>query len=279
MSGRLDGKVAMITGGVSGIGLGTVELFVAEGCRVVVADLLEDEGRALEDRFAGQVRFVRCDVTKEADIARAVGTAPEAFGGLDVLFNNAGASDMVFDVESIDAEKWDWMFALLVRAPALGMKYAAPLIAARGGGSVINTASVAGLQAGFGTLPYSSAKAALIHLSRVAAASLAPKRIRVNAICPGFIATPITGTSQGLSREASKQMAAQLVEVGVDLQPLPRAGVPQDIAEAALFLASDASVFVTGTHLIVDGGLSTGPRNPWTTGESNPFEALAPAEG
>jgi NAD(P)-dependent dehydrogenase (short-subunit alcohol dehydrogenase family) len=274
MTGRLDGKVAVITGGVSGIGLGAVELFVAEGAKVVAADIQDEKGRMLERRFAGAVRYARCDVTVEADIAAAVGLAQSEFGGLDVLFNNAGISDMMRSIVDIQAETWSWIFDVLVRGPALGMKYAAPLMAARGGGSIVNTASIAGLQAGWGPIAYSSAKAAVIHMSRCAAAQLSPQKIRVNAICPGLIATSIFGASLGLPREVADQMAARVAEHGAKVQPIPKAGVPQDIARAALYLASDDSEFVTGTHLVVDGGITIGSRHSWDTSGPSPFAEL-----
>jgi NAD(P)-dependent dehydrogenase (short-subunit alcohol dehydrogenase family) len=274
MTGRLDGKVAVITGGVSGIGLGAVELFVAEGAKVVAADIQDEKGRMLERRFAGAVRYARCDVTVEANIAAAVGLAQSEFGGLDVLFNNAGISDMMRSIADIQAETWSWIFDVLVRGPALGMKYAAPLMAARGGGSIVNTASIAGLQAGWGPIAYSSAKAAVIHMSRCAAAQLSPQKIRVNAICPGLIATSIFGASLGLPREVADQMAARVAEHGAKVQPIPKAGAPEDIARAALYLASDDSEFVTGTHLVVDGGITIGSRHSWDTSGPSPFAEL-----
>jgi NAD(P)-dependent dehydrogenase (short-subunit alcohol dehydrogenase family) len=276
MAGRLEGKVAVITGGVSGIGLGTVELFVAEGCRVVAADIQDEKGRMLAQRFGDKLRYVRCDVTVEGDIAGAVGLAASEFGGLDILFNNAGISDGMRAIAEIEAEKWSWIFDVLVRGPALGMKYAAPLMVERGGGAIINTASIAGLQAGWGPIAYSSAKAAVIHMSKVAAAQLSPQKIRVNAICPGLIATSIFGASLGLPREVADQMAARVAEHGASVQPIPKAGAPDDIAQAALYLASDAAQFVTGTHLVVDGGITVGSRHAWDQAGPSPFAALFP---
>ncbi|HWU78889.1 MAG TPA: SDR family NAD(P)-dependent oxidoreductase, partial [Caulobacter sp.] len=150
MTGRLDGKVAVITGGCSGIGLGTVELFVAHGGKVVAADLQAEKGEMLEKRFPGQVRFAPCDVTHESQVAAALALAQDAFGGLDILFNNAGHGGAPNGVADMTAEGWDATFALLLRGPVLGMKHALPLMLQRGGGSIINTASIAGLQAGFG---------------------------------------------------------------------------------------------------------------------------------
>ena len=274
MAGRLDGKVAVITGGCSGIGLGTVELFVAEGAQVVAADIQDEKGAILEKRFPGQVAYAHCDVTSEADIEGALKKAKSEFGGLDILFNNAGISDRMTSITEVTVEGWDWIYAILVRGPALGMKHAAPMMIERGGGSIVNTASIAGLQAGFGPIAYSSAKAAVIHMSRVAAAQLSPQKIRVNAICPGLIATSIFGASFGATREMADQMAARVAELGATVQPVPKAGVPDDIAQAALYLASDASAFVSGTHLVVDGGITVGGRHAWDQTMVSPFAQI-----
>jgi NAD(P)-dependent dehydrogenase (short-subunit alcohol dehydrogenase family) len=274
MTARLEGKIALITGGCSGIGLGTVELFLAEGAKVVAADVQDEKGQTLEQRFAGALRYVHCDVTAEADIAAACAMAAEAFGGLDVLFNNAGHAGLPGGVEAIAADAWDQTFALLVRGPALGMKHAAPLMRARGGGSIINTASIAGLQAGWGPLAYSTAKAAVIHLSRCAAAELAPQKIRVNAICPGLIATSIFGVAMGMERPAADQMAAMIAHNAAAAQPIAKSGAPGDIAAAALFLASDEAAFVTGTHMVVDGGITVGPRHSWDPAAGSPFATI-----
>jgi NAD(P)-dependent dehydrogenase (short-subunit alcohol dehydrogenase family) len=275
MNDRLAKKIALITGGASGIGLGAVELFVAEGAQVVAADVQDEKGAILEQRFPGKVAYVHCDVTREGDIEAAVARAKSEFGGLDILFNNAGHGGAVGGVEETNAEAWDSTFALLVRAVILGMKHAVPLMKARGGGSIVNTASIAGLQAGWGPIAYSTAKCAVIHLTKVTAAELSPQNIRVNAICPGLIATSIFGASMGLPREVADQMAARIEEVAPQFQPVPKAGVPRDIAEAALYLASDASAFVSGTHLVVDGGITIGSRHSWNPEAVSPLlEAL-----
>jgi len=274
MAGRLDGKVALITGGASGIGLGTVELFVAEGAKVVAADIQDEKGAMLEKRFPGQVVYAHCDVTSEAEIEAAVQKAKTEFGGLDILFNNAGISDRMTSIGEITADGWSWIFDILVRGPALGMKHAVPLMLERGGGSIINTASIAGLQAGFGPIAYSTAKAGVIHMSRVAAAQLSPQKIRVNAICPGLIATSIFGASFGLPREVADQMAARVAENAAQAQPVPKAGLPDDIAQAALYLASDAAAFVSGTHIVVDGGITVGGRHSWDPNMVSPFATI-----
>jgi NAD(P)-dependent dehydrogenase (short-subunit alcohol dehydrogenase family) len=274
MPGQLQGKVALITGGCSGIGLGTVELFVAEGANVVVADVQDEKGAMLEQRFPDRARYSHCDVTEEADIAKATALAKEAFGGLDILFNNAGSGGAGSGIVEMTVEDWDGTMNLLLRSVMLGMKHAAPLMQARGGGSIINTASIAGLEAGWGPVAYSTAKGAVIHLSRVAAAQLARDKIRVNAICPGLIATSIFGASIGLPRQVADQMAARVAETASKFQPIAKAGMPEDIARACLYLASDASVFVTGTHLVVDGGITTGDRHAWDPETMSPLLQL-----
>jgi NAD(P)-dependent dehydrogenase (short-subunit alcohol dehydrogenase family) len=271
MAGRLGGKVALITGGCSGIGLGTVEAFIAEGAQVVAADIQDDKGAILEKRFGDALRYRHCDVTAEADIVAACSLAETEFGGLDILFNNAGHAGAPGGLETLTGEGWDSVFALLVRGPFLGMKHARPLMLARGGGSIINTASVAGLQAGWGPLAYSAAKAAVIHMSRCAAAELSPQRIRVNAICPGLIATSIFGTALGMPRDGADQLAALVAQNAAIAQPIPKPGLPADIAAAALYLASDESAFVTGTYLLVDGGLTIGSRHAWDPQAPSPF--------
>jgi len=271
MAGQLDGKVAVITGGCSGIGLGTVELFLAEGAQVVVGDIQDEKGAALEQRFSGRLAYVHCDVTAEADIAKTIQTAASAFGGLDILFNNAGAGGAGGELTDMTVEAWDATMNLLLRSVMLGMKHATPLMKARGGGAIVNTASVAGLEAGWGPIAYSTAKAAVIHLTRVSAAQLSPQKIRVNAICPGLIATSIFGASMGLPRAVADQMAARIAESAYKMQPTPKGGAPEDIARAALYLASDASAFVTGTHLVVDGGLTIGNRHAWDPSAASPL--------
>ena len=274
MADQLRDKVALITGGCSGIGLGAVELFVAEGSCVVVADLQDDKGAVLEQRFPDRVRYVHCDVTQEADIAKATAAAKEAFGGLDILFNNAGSGGAGAGIPEMTVEAWDGTMNLLLRSVMLGMKHAIPLMRARGGGSIVNTASIAGLEAGWGPVAYSTAKGAVIHLTRVAAAQLARDKIRVNAICPGLIATSIFGASIGLPRQVADQMAARVAETASKFQPIAKAGLPEDIARACLYLASEASAFVTGTHLVVDGGITTGDRHAWDPETVSPLLQL-----
>lgn len=263
MAGRLDGKVAVITGGVSGIGLGTVELFVAEGAQVIAADIQDEKGAMLEKRFPGKVRYSHCDVTQESEIAATMALAKEAFGGLDILFNNAGISDRMGAITEVTADGWNWIFDILVRGPALGMKHAVPLMLERGGGSIVNTASIAGLQAGMGPIAYSVAKAGVIHLTKVAAAELARDGVRVNAICPGLILTNIFTPSETVPTGLAEMIKQNMAQQAPDAQPIAKPGLPADIANAALFFASDESAFVTGVHMLVDGGMFVGPRQSW----------------
>ncbi len=263
---RLKDKIAVVTGAASGIGLGTVELFVAEGARVLAADIQDEKGRALERRFNGQVKYQHCDVTREDDIKATMQAAKDAFGGLDILFNNAGAGGSPNTIEDMTGEAWDRSMNLLLRSVALGMRYAIPFMKERGGGAIVNTSSVAALQAGAGPIAYSTAKAGVIHLTQVAAAQLGRSKIRVNAICPGFIQTDIFASgmrAMGMNDAMADMVTKGMFEQQANAQPIPKAGLPADIAKACLYLASDDSEFVTGTYLQVDGGMTTGPRQAW----------------
>lgn len=258
MAGRLEGKVAVVTGAASGIGRGTVELFVREGAKVVGADLQDDKGARMSEELGEAFRYIRCDVTDEAQVKAALDLAVSAFGGLDILFNNAGTGGPLENAETVTAEGFDSVMHLHIRAALFGIKHAVPHMRDKGG-SIVSTASIAGLQNGFGPILYSIAKAGIIHMSRVAAVQLAPYRIRVNAICPGLIATPIFGTSLGMARQVADTTVDAIAAVSGGAQPIPRGGVPADIAEAALYLGSDGSSFVTGQALTVDGGITLGP--------------------
>ena len=281
MASRLDGKVAVITGAASGIGLATVELFVEAGARVIAADLQVEAGQALAARFPGVVQFAQCDVTQPVQIGQALAAAVARFGGLDILFSNAGAVGSLAGVETFDAAGWDATHALLLRSVAAGAAYAVPHMKQRGGGSIINTSSISALQAGYAPLAYSVAKAGVLHYTRLAAAELSAHRIRINAIVPGFIATPIFGSVLNLDAAQALQMVQQLVDKSGAANPIGRSGRPRDIAEAALFLASDAAGFITGTHLTVDGGITLGPRHAWdpkTPGPMSDALGLSPDE-
>jgi NAD(P)-dependent dehydrogenase (short-subunit alcohol dehydrogenase family) len=259
MAGRLSGKVAVITGAASGIGRGTVDLFVKDGAKVVAADIQDDKGARLEEQHGKAVRYIRCDVTKEGDIKAAIDLGVKAFGRVDCLFNNAGSPGPLENVEIVTAEGFDSVMHLHVRAAMFGIKHVVPIMRTQGGGSIISTASIAGLQNGFGPILYSMAKASIVHMTKLAAAQLGPMNIRVNCICPGLIATPIFAKGIGLATQVADQTVAAVTEVGKTAQPIPKSGLPEDIAEAALYLASDGSRFVTGHALVVDGGLTVGP--------------------
>jgi len=270
---RLKGKIAVITGAASGIGLATVERFVAEGAQVLAADFQADAGRALAERFAGQVQFAHCDVTQPAQLEAAIGQAVSAFGGLDILFSNAGSVGSTQGVADFDPAGWDATMALLLRSVAAGASYATPHMIRRGGGAIINTSSISALQAGYAPIAYSVAKAGVLHYTRLAAAELSAHRIRINAIVPGFIATSIFGRAYGMDAAGSADLARQVVERSGSVNPVGRSGMPNDIAEAAVFLASDAAGFITGTHLTVDGGLTIGPRHAWDLQTPGPMAA------
>jgi NAD(P)-dependent dehydrogenase (short-subunit alcohol dehydrogenase family) len=257
--GRLDGKVAVITGGASGMGRATVLRFLDEGARVVIADLNEATAKETLDLarargHAAGVRFHRTNVSQETDVAAAIALAVGEFGRLDCVFNNAGIGGAIGSVMETEVEDWDFTFAVLARGVFLGIKHGARAMRERGaGGSIINTASVAGLSGGAGPIAYSAAKAAVINLSRAAAVELAEHRIRVNAICPGGILTP-------LLHRGNEELVKRRLET---LQPWPAVGTGEHIAGAALFLASDDAEFVTGEALVVDGGLTAmGPNLP-----------------
>jgi NAD(P)-dependent dehydrogenase (short-subunit alcohol dehydrogenase family) len=259
MAGRLDGKVALITGAASGIGRGTVDLFVAEGASVIAADIQDDKGARLAEDHKGKAVYVHCDVTKEADIAAAIAAAGSHFGRLDCLFNNAGAGGAREGADGVTAEGFDAVMHLHLRAAMFAIKHAVPMMKAQGGGSIISTASVAGISTGYGPFLYSVAKAALVHMTHFAATELGPFGIRVNCICPGLIATSIFGSSLGVPQQVSDSAVGAIAESSKTAQFIQRGGLPADIAEAALYLASDGASFVTGHALVVDGGLTLGP--------------------
>ena len=281
MSQRLAGKIAVITGAASGIGQATLDLFVAEGACVLAADVNLEAGQALAQRFPEQVRFAQCNVCQPAQIKAAIEQAVAAFGGLGILFSNAGAGGSPAGVETFDEAGWDHAQALLLRSVAAGAAYAVPHMRRRGGGAIINTSSISALQAGYAPLAYSVAKAAVLHYTRLAAAELSAHRIRINAIVPGFIATRIFGAGMDLNHQQAGELAQQIAARSGSANPIGRSGLPQDIAEAVLFLASDAAGFITGTHLTVDGGITIGPRHAWDPNAPGPMTdalGLSPAQ-
>ena len=278
--GRLDGKVAVITGGASGMGLATVERFIEEGAQVVFCDLPAEsrddlvarlgeakanmhhtrrekngpnDGVAIADRLGVNATFVPCDVTDAEQLANVMDTAVSRYGGIDVVYNNAGIGGAEGSIVDCPEDTFDRIIDVDLKAVWRGIKLGAPHIAARGGGSIISTASIAAIM-GFGGLgAYGAAKAGVTALTRVAAVELAPMNIRVNCILPGGIVTPIIYDSP----MAPGAMDPDMIRAGMtDMQPLRRAGEGSDIAGAALWLASDDSAFVTGQSIQVDGGFT-----------------------
>ena len=260
--GALDGKVAIVTGGTSGIGAATVRVFVREGARVLVAGRRSEVGEHLARSLGDAALFQRTDVTVEADVKAMVDRAVEKFGRLDCLVSNAGTGSQAATIDQADLGRLDAAMAVHVHGVLAGLKYAARIMIPQKSGSIVNVASVNGVRAGLGGLYYSVAKAAAIHLTHCAAVELGEKGIRVNTISPGPIVTGIFGKGQGLSpdeADANPQLAeAAIGSVLARWQALPNVGRPEDIAEAALFLASDASRLMTGHNLVVDGGIVAG---------------------
>jgi NAD(P)-dependent dehydrogenase (short-subunit alcohol dehydrogenase family) len=251
---RLRDKVAVITGGASGMGRATVRRFLAEGARVVIADFNADNGQATVAEMegaghGGAVCFIKTDVSRESDTKAMIECAVDSFGRLDIVFNNAGVGGAIGPVWELEEDEWDYTFDVLVKGVFFGLKHGTRVLRRqKQGGVFINTASVAGISGGCGPLAYSAAKAAVINLSRAAAVQLAPDRIRVNAICPGFILTGLTQPHQMTLEEAGRHLDG--------LQPWPEHGTGDDIAGTALFLACDDSRFVSGEAIIVDGALT-----------------------
>lgn len=256
----LTGKIALVTGATSGIGRRTVERFVEEGAQVLFCGRRMELGASLEKALGSdRCRFMKADVTQEADVARLIAGCLENWGRIDCLFNNAGGPAPQGGIESIPVEGFDAAMATLVRSVMLGMKHAAPVMVKQGAGSIINNGSVAAVRAGLSSsMVYSAAKAAVVHLSNCVAMQLGEKNVRVNCISPGGIATGIFGKAFGLPAEAADKTAEAIKAGLAKLQPIPRAGITDDIANAAVFLASDQSSFINGHNLVVDGGLVGG---------------------
>lgn len=270
---RFQGKRAVVTGGASGIGRATALRLAEEGAAVLVGDVDTAGGQELADMSNGRIRFQRTDVT-QADQIEALMAAADAAGGLDVVFNNAGAGGARARIDEISPDEWDATMSLLLRSVALGIRYAAPLMAKRGGGAIVNTSSVSAFGSGMAPTAYSTAKAGVLHLTTLAAADLARHRIRVNAVVPGFITTNIFSSALGLEGRARDQANGMIAHVAATAQPVARAGRPEDIAAAVAYLASDDAAFVTGTHILVDGGMLVGTRASWDDSVPGLFDAL-----
>lgn len=260
----LSGKVAVITGAASGIGLAGVEVFTKAGAKVVAGDIQDEKGKALEARFGSDtVSYVSCDVTDMDQLKAMMQHAVDTFGGLDILWNNAGHGGTQSTVEELDLAGYDDTMNLLLKQVFAATHFAIPHMKARGGGSVINTSSISAICAGYAPITYSVAKKGVAHFSKLAAAELTRQGIRVNAILPGFIATSIFGASLGMPREQADQIAEMLAQTGGPMQPAGRTGKGEDIAQMAAFLASDAASFITGQEITVDGGITVGPPHSW----------------
>lgn len=260
--GKLDGRSAVITGGASGIGAAAARLFVREGCAVLIADIQDDKGERLARELGANATYLRTDVSQENAVISAFEAAAAKCGRLDCVFNNAGLGGVAGPIANITLEAYERTMAVLLRGVFLGVKHAAGIMQRQRSGSIINTASVAGLQAGYGPHIYSAAKAAVIQLTRSVAMELAESGVRVNCICPGPVATPIFADAAGITPDAADEAVETLRSVLANYQPIRRAGLPEDIAQAALWLASDDSSFVTAQALTIDGGLTAG--QPWS---------------
>jgi len=265
---RLKDKVAVVTGGTSGIGRAIVEEYVAEGARVVFSGRRTQLGA--EVAKASGATFIAADVTREEDAAATIAAALKAHGRLDILVNNAGMGSPYTRLERLPLDMFDQMIAVHVRGALAHMKHAAAAMRRQRSGSMINIASVGGHRVGFGSLSYSAAKAALLHLTRCAAVELGEDNVRVNSISPGGIATGIFGKAMGLDSDAAEASAERVKVLLKVYQPIPRAGVPSDVAGAAVFLASDESSFITGEDIVIDGGLIRGrtPAEVRATGQA-----------
>lgn len=261
--GMLDGQVAVVTGAASGIGAATARRLHTEGAAVLLADIQDEPGQSLADELGDRAAYIHCNVARETDVESALADAVDRWGRLDVLHNNAGFGGVSGPIEDTTNQEWDETLAVLLSSVFYGTKHATPIMREQGGGSIINTASVCGLHAGIGSHVYTVAKHGVVGLTRSSAVELAEYAIRVNAVCPGYIATGLMA-NRALSEVGQDELQARLAKARDRIdnaQPLPRSGEPTDIAAMVAWLASDDSQWVTGTTQIVDGGLTVG--KPW----------------
>lgn len=257
--GMLDGKIAIITGATSGIGERTAELFVEEGAKVVFTGRRRAEGERIAKRIGAAASFVQADATSEADWQRVIKHTLDRHGRVDCLFNNAGGPAPTGGIEGIPVEGFDAAMALLVRSVMLGMKHVAPAMKRQKSGAIVNNGSIAAHLAGYSSsLIYGAAKAAVVHLTRCVAMELGESNVRVNSVSPGAIATGIMIKALGMDASKADSMAEQMKTPFAAAQPIPRAGVPDDIAQCVCWLASDRATFVNGEDIVVDGGVIGG---------------------
>ena len=264
MTGRVSGKVVAITGAASGLGEATARLMHAEGGFVVLGDIQEERGQQVANELGDRARYLRCDVTSEPDVANVVDTAVGEFGRLDCMFNNAGIIGAHGPIDEIPLDEYEFTMAVLLRSVFLGMKHAARVMKPQRSGVILSTSSVGGLHGGLGTHVYGAAKGAIVALTRNVAAELGAWSIRVNAIAPGKILTPMNAAAVVGDAEDIEQ-AREAFQTRTPLRG--RIGLPDDIAHAALWLASDDAGFVSGQTLVVDGGLTTGSKENVAPGE------------
>jgi len=256
-----------------------VESFIKEGARVVIADILDDYGQPLADKIGENAVYLHTDVSQEDQIKAAVDLAVEKFGRLDCMFNNAGIPGASGPIDQIPSLGFDITIAILFRSVFYGMKHAAPVMKKQGSGSIINTASIAGHRTGFGGHFYSACKAAVIHMTKSVAIELGPFGIRVNCICPGAIVTSIFARAMGVDQKTTETTYEPLQEFFKDQQAIKRAGMPHDIAQAAVWLASNDASFVNGADIKVDGGFPDGLFKYAASGEEGDLGPLARALG
>ncbi len=253
-----------ITGAASGLGEATARLMHTEGAMVVLSDIQDERGREIVDELGERARYVHCDVSSEPDVANVVDSAVGEFGRLDCMFNNAGIIGAHGPIDEIPLDEYEFTMAVLLRSVFLGMKHAARIMKPQRSGVILSTSSIGGLQGGLGTHIYGAAKGAIVALTKNVAAELGAWSIRVNAIAPGKILTPMNAAAVVGSAEAMDE-AREAFQTRTPLRG--RIGLPDDIAHAALWLASDDAGFVSGQTLVVDGGLTTGSKENVAPGE------------